>query len=116
MTTMFDRYRVLAWVGGRPYTVELLRDPDLARAEYLKCDRLTAAMYKNADTLTLVVEQATERSLTVPGSEQELARRPLHGSEERAGDGQVQPARGTRRRRRRRGAPAEQFSRGVAVA
>jgi len=28
MVVMFDRYRVLAWVGGSPYTVALIRDPD----------------------------------------------------------------------------------------
>jgi hypothetical protein len=101
MTTMFDRYRVLAWVGGQPYTVALLRDPDLARAEYLNCDRVAAAMYKNAAMLTLVVEQARETGLTVLGSERELARRPLGRSEAQADNGQAQSARGTRRRRRR---------------
>jgi hypothetical protein len=69
MVVMFDRYRLLAWVGDSPYTVALIRDPDRGRARYLTCDRGAAAMYKNANVLTLVLEQATTNGLTVDGSE-----------------------------------------------
>ena len=79
MVVMFDRYRVLAWVGDSPYTVALVRDPDRGRTRYLTCDRGSAAMYRNANVLTLVLEQAATNGLTVVGSERELARRPLHG-------------------------------------
>jgi hypothetical protein len=116
MVVMFDRYRVLAWVGGSPYTVALIRDPDRGRARYLTCDRGAAAMYKNANVLTFVLEQATTNGLTVDGSEREVARRPLHGSEPQAGHDQVQPAsEAGRRRRRPRAAPSRHRSREAAT-
>jgi hypothetical protein len=96
MVVMFERYRVLAWVGDSPYTVALVRDPDRGRARYLTCDRGAAAMYKNANVLTLVFERAATNGLTVVGSEREMARRPLHGSEPHAGSDPAQPARGRR--------------------
>jgi hypothetical protein len=99
MVVMFDRYRVLAWVGDSPYTVALVRDPARGRAVYLACDRGAAAMYSNANVLTLVLEQATMNGLTVVGSEREVACRPLHGSEPHAGD-RARPASGAGRRRR----------------
>jgi hypothetical protein len=100
MVVMFDRYRVLAWVGDSPYTVTLVRDPDRGRARYLSCDRGAAAMYKNANVLTLVLERAATNGLTVVGSERELARRTLHGPEPHAGGQRAQPASGAGRRRR----------------
>jgi hypothetical protein len=113
-TIRFTRYRVLALTGGAAagYTLDLVRDPDLARTLYQTGGRRAAALYKGADTLVLAVELAGVDSRTVPGTKRELARRSLlrQAVDQVAGPHAGQPRRApgagrARRRRRRADAP-----------